>query len=239
MGAMIKREQPSGNTWQFSPESFSKIKGIMYEHVFTAGSTLFWEGDEAEKLYYLEKGSIRLTKTADDGKDLCLYYFRDGDLFGELQYPGQQGKMSYTAEVLQDARVGVIQQRDLEILLWQHGDLAIEFSRWLGYMQRLTQVKLRDLMFHGKNGALASTLIRAANTYGVLDGGTIHFTEKFTHSELASLIGATRETVNRMLNQLKKQQVIDTEQGRIVIGDLPALKSICHCEECPLEICRL
>ncbi|WP_051390517.1 Crp/Fnr family transcriptional regulator [Sediminibacillus terrae] len=239
MGIAVKQEQAVGNTWQFTKESFEKIQGIMYQHVFPAGTTLFWEGDEAEKLYFLESGSVRLVKTADDGKDLCLYYFHEGDLFGEIQYPGQEGQMSYTAEVLQDARVGVIQQRDLEILLWQHGDLAIEFSRWLGYMQQLTQVKLRDLMFHGKNGALASTLIRAANTYGVQDGGTIRFTEKFTNAELASLIGATRETVNRMLNQLKKQQIIDIEHGRIVILDLAELKAICHCEECPLGICRL
>jgi CRP/FNR family transcriptional regulator, cyclic AMP receptor protein len=228
----------SHNTVTFSEESFLKLKGIMYEHFIQKGSRVFLEGDPADKIYYLKSGAVRLKKVTNDGKDLSLYYYREGDLFGEFDQTSNK-VCTFSAETTTDCTIGVIQQQDLEILMWQHGDLALDFMKWMGYMQRFTQLKLRDLMFYGKNGALASTLIRMSNTYGIQNGNTIHIVERFTNSEIASIIGATRETVNRMLAQLKKSKIISYDDGTITILDLEALKKICHCEECPAHICRL
>lgn len=75
----------------------------------------------------------------------------------------------------------------------------IEFMKWMGRMQRLIHVKLRDILFFRKNGALASTLIRMSNSFGKVEGGQIIITEKFTNADIGCLIGATRETVNRMI----------------------------------------
>lgn len=236
--SFLYESQKSHNTVTFSSENFLKLKGIMYEHYVPKGSCVFWEGDPADKLYYLQSGAVRLKKMTDDGKDLALYYFREDDLFGEFDQTSN-GLCTFSAEAISDCTIGIIQQQDLEVLLWQHGDLALDFMKWMGYMQRFTQLKLRDLMFYGKTGALASTLIRISNTYGKRHGNTIHIIERFTNTELASLIGATRETVNRMLGQMKKSKLISYEDGKIIILDLDSLKEICHCEECPAHICRL
>ena len=237
-GCIENRTNIDNNTFLFSVKSFKKITEIMDEHTFSAGSILFCEGDLANQLYFVKNGSVRLMKTTDDGKELTLYYFHDGDLIHNMDV-SERNISSFSAEVLQHSVIGIVKRSDLEQLLWKNGDLAVEFIRWLSYMQRFMQLKLRDLLFHGKHGALASTLIRIANTYGVFDGKVIRFTEKFTHAELASLIGATRETVNRMLSQFKKDELIDYHKGRIVILNLEGLKKICHCESCPLTICRL
>ena len=95
-----EHEQLAGcNTEMFSDENFDKIQSIMYEHTFPAGAHLFWEGDPADKLYYVRSGSVCLTKMTDDGKDLCLYYFRAGDLFGEFDHSNPK-VCTFTAEVL-------------------------------------------------------------------------------------------------------------------------------------------
>lgn len=226
------------NSTSFSKGNFAKIKDIMYDREIQKGEWLFLEGDKANKLYFLIKGVVKLTKTTDDGKELVLNYFRSGDLFGELEVFNVE-KCSLSAVTVQHSVVGVIQQSDLEALLWQHGDLAIEFLKWVTQLHRFTQFKLRDLLFYGKNGALASTLIRMVNTYGIKDKQVIRFSVHFTNTELANMIGSSRETVNRMLQQLKKEDIIDYEQGAITIKDLKYLKNICHCEDCPIEICRL
>ncbi|TLS38981.1 Crp/Fnr family transcriptional regulator [Pseudalkalibacillus caeni] len=230
--------QGSENTQSFSKENLALLQDAMYEQFYPKGSTVFWEGDESDKLFFIKNGVVKLTKTTDDGKDLVLFHFQTGDMFGELEDHNHM-VYSFNAEAIADCTVGIIQQRDLETLLWQHGDLAIQFMKWMGYMQRFTQSKLRDLMFFGKNGALASTLIRMANPYGIQDGSKVRFATKFTNTELAELIGATRETVNRMLNQLKKDKIIDYENGSIVILNLDHLKGVCHCDGCPKDICRL
>ncbi|GAB7387842.1 fumarate/nitrate reduction transcriptional regulator Fnr [Bacillaceae bacterium] len=226
------------NTTSFSPEILRKLKDIMYEQTVAAGSFLFWEGDPAEKLYFIKRGSVKVTKSTDHGRDFVFYIFQRGDLFGEFSGAGKT-RHSFNAEAIEDAVVGVIQNRDLEILLWQHGEVAIEFMKWMDLLQRTTQAKFRDLMLYGKPGALCSTLIRLCNTCGRPTQEGILITKKLTNSELADMIGATRECVNRLLGDLKSKRVIAYEKGLIVIKNIEYLKEICHCEGCPAEVCRI
>jgi CRP/FNR family cyclic AMP-dependent transcriptional regulator len=181
---------------------------------------------------------VKITKSTDDGRDFVLYHFQEGYLFGEIGSFGES-IYSFNAEVTSDSHIGVIHQRDLEILLWQHGELAVEFMKWMGLMHRITQSKIRDLILFGKPGALCSTLIRLSNTHGKQYKGHLLISKKLTNSELGDLIGATRESVNRMLKELKEKSVIYMNQGHIVVKDLAYLKEIYHCESCPTAICRV
>ncbi|MFZ3590542.1 Crp/Fnr family transcriptional regulator [Bacillus sp. DJP31] len=226
------------NTNHFTDENLTKMKDIMYDYKVESGTNIFWEGDPSDKLYFIKKGIVKLSKMTDDGKDLTFYYFGQGDMFGEFDC-FVKDTCTFSAVAIHDCQIGVIQQSDLEVLLWKNGDFPIEFMKWMGVMQRLMHVKLRDILFYGKNGALASTLIRMTNTFGKVEDKYIIITEKFTNSDIGCLIGATRETVNRMIAQLKKDHVLDIENGYLVIYDLDYLKGICHCEGCPKEICRL
>ncbi|TDF96592.1 Crp/Fnr family transcriptional regulator [Paenibacillus piri] len=226
------------NTACFSEENFGKLMDIMYEQKAEAGSHLFWEGETADKLYFIKRGRIQITKTNDDGKSFILYMYGKNDLFGQLD-PFHQSIHSFNGEVMEDSVIGVIQQKDLEVLLWQHGDLAVEFMKWMGLMHRMTQTKFRDLMMFGKPGALCSTLIRLTNSYGKPNGSGIVITKKLSNSELADMIGATRESVNRMLSDLKKLDILTMENGLMVIQDIEHLRSICQCENCPKNICRI
>ncbi|ACT03861.1 Crp/Fnr family transcriptional regulator [Paenibacillus sp. JDR-2] len=221
-----------------SKESFEKLDSIMYKRAYEKGSCLFWEGDAADKLYFIMKGRVRAVKSTDSGRTLTLYLYQKGDLIGQMD-PFPDSVHSFRAEVTEDAKIGVIQRKDLEVLLWQHGDLAVEFMRWMGLMHRLTQTKFRDLMMFGKTGALCSLLIRLSNSYGKPTAEHIFITLKISNSEMADMIGATRESVNRMLSDLKKDDVIAYEDGHLIIKNLRYLRETCCCENCPKEICRM
>ncbi|UUZ85022.1 helix-turn-helix domain-containing protein [Paenibacillus sp. P26] len=103
----------------------------------------------------------------------------------------------------------------------------------------MTQTKFRDLMMFGKPGALCSLLIRLNNSYGEACGKHHRIAVKMNNTEMAEMIGATRESVNRMLSEMKKEDVIDMESGHVIIKDLDYLRDVCHCENCPKDICRL
>ncbi|MFD0710656.1 Crp/Fnr family transcriptional regulator [Paenibacillus sp. GCM10027626] len=222
-----------------SQESFEKLESIMYTRNMEKGSYLFWEGDSADKLYYIIEGRVRTTKASDNGRTLTMYLHQHGDLIGQMD-PFQESTHSFSAEMTEDGKVGVIQRKDLEVLLWQHGDLAVEFMKWMGLMHRLTQTKFRDLMMFGKTGALCSLLIRLSNSYGIThENGNIHIDLKVNNTEMADMIGATRESVNRMLSDLKKDEVVEFENGHIVIKNVQYLRDVCHCENCPKEVCRM
>ncbi|MFC0472200.1 Crp/Fnr family transcriptional regulator [Halalkalibacter kiskunsagensis] len=226
------------NTFHLSEKTLTALTEIMYEQKVDAGTYLFWEGYAADKLFYIIEGNVKIVKGTADGKDYILNMYGSGDLFGELS-SFMPINYSYNAIALSDCVISVIQQQDLEILLWQHGEIAVEFLKWTSLLNQTTQSKLRDLTFHGKLGALCSTLIRMANSYGKTFEDEIRITKKVKNGELGEYIGATRESVNRMLSDLRDKEILSQDKGYLVINNLKALKDICHCENCPLEICRM
>lgn len=225
----------------FSEEQFARLEELMYPKQAEAGSNLFWEGEPTGKLYYIRSGKIKLRKTTEDGKQLILSVMQAGDFICEPD-DGMGAVHSCSAEVIEHAELGIIQWRDLEILLYRHGDFAVRFMNWMNLMHRITKSKFRDLLLFGKPGALASTLIRLSNSYGVLGANGLKIDLKLTNAELADMIGTTRESINRMLNGLKDDGTIDIRKGYIIIQDLAALRQICQCPACPAcpkEICRI
>ncbi|NQX67347.1 Crp/Fnr family transcriptional regulator [Paenibacillus alba] len=222
----------------FSAANFEKLQSIMYVKHAAKGDFLFREGDAADKLFYVRKGGVRITKLSESGRSFILYLHQEGDLFGQMD-PFQDSMQSFSAEVTADCEIGVIQRKDLEVLLWQHGELAIEFMKWMGLMHRMTETKFRDLMMYGKPGALCSLLIRLSNSYGAPTGDHVRINYKISNAEMADMIGATRESVNRMLSDMKKEDAVDFHNGLITIKNPAYLRDICHCENCPLDICRM
>ncbi|WDM22443.1 Crp/Fnr family transcriptional regulator [Paenibacillus polymyxa] len=222
-------------------EHFDLLKDIMSWKKVKAGVMLFREGDDAEQLYYIRSGHVKLRKSTEDGKELILTIQHQGDLIGE--FSGIDGEeYSCTAETADVCELGVVLVKDLESLLSKNGEMALQFIQWMAMKQRIMQSRFRDLLLYGKTGALASTLIRASNTCGVAVKDGILLNMKLSHSELGEMIGATRESVNRMLSALKEQGTLDTRDGKIVIHDLKVLRGMCCCPsygQCAHEICRL
>ncbi|WP_239616020.1 Crp/Fnr family transcriptional regulator [Cohnella mopanensis] len=223
-------------------KQFEQLESIMVPMRVQVGGFLFWEGDDTENLYYIRSGRVKLRKSTEDGKEYILTILQAGDLICENIIGSDTLQYSYTAEVVEQAEIGVISRYSLEALLHHNIDLALSFMSWMSLSQRVTQSKFRDLLLFGKPGALASTLIRLSNSYGVMESYGIRIDMKLTHSELADFIGATRESVNRMLNEFKEQGILDFRYGKIIIKQLKALQEICHCPSCPGcpgEVCRI
>src|SRR5699024_8280235 len=122
--------------------------------------------DFENKIYFIQEWEVKVTKLNEEWKECIIYLFQPGDVCGHYElYSNATHHIS--AQAICYCKLGAIQLRDLEILLWQEPDLAIEFMHWMSLMNRITQTKLRDLIMYGKTGALCSTLIRLANSYGV------------------------------------------------------------------------
>ncbi|BBH24133.1 Crp/Fnr family transcriptional regulator [Paenibacillus baekrokdamisoli] len=236
-----QKNNPLGIGSFFTEEQFSMMQEIMYPKYISAGNHLFWEGDPLGKLYYIRSGKIKLLKSTEDGKQFILSILQAGDLLHEPA-DGFRQHHSFSAEIIENAELGVIQAKDLDSLMHRQGDLAFSFMNWMAFMQRVTESKFRDLLLFGKPGALASTLIRLTNTYGVATPDGIRINLKLTNAELADFIGATRESINRMLSTLKAEGTLSIRKGYIVVECLDALRTMSQCptcSACPKGICRI
>lgn len=228
----------NGVRTEFCMQGFEPLVQAMTLQYVNKNSFIYREGEHANCLYWIQEGKVKISKTTEDGKVYVLNLFQDGDFFGQIDFT-EGATHTFSAQALENCCIGVLNQCELEMILWQHGELAIQFMKWMGLMHRLTQSKLRDLILYGKTGALCSTLIRLSNSFGIPSEDGVRISFKLTNSELADYIGCARESVNRMLSTLKKAGVIHISEGCLTITNLDYLKKMCKCENCPKEICRI
>jgi CRP/FNR family transcriptional regulator, cyclic AMP receptor protein len=216
-----------------------QLEQISTNQHYPKESILFMDGDIAKNLYLIKSGRVKIGKTTLEGKELTLYICQESELIGELALFQPNTTYTTTAEMLDDGEIGVISKKSLEELLSTNGKLALEFMKWMGAAYRRNQSKFRDLILHGKHGALYSTLIRMTNSYGKNVENGILIDLYLTNQELAKFIGTPRESVNRMLSELRKNKIVSIDNGYITIHDLEYLKRFIDCDDCPPDVCRI
>jgi CRP-like cAMP-binding protein len=203
------------------------------------GTYLFQEGMEADELYLILSGKIQISKVTQDGRELALRICGENDICGELTLFTESPKYLLSALLLEDAEIVAIKKEIIEKEIFQNPSLAFEFMKWMSDHFRKTQTKFRDLVLNGKKGALFSTLIRMTNSYGVHQNDGILIDLPLTNQELANFCGTSRESTNRILNDLKREEVISIKKGKIIIHDLDFLKTEIGCENCPAVFCSI
>ncbi len=206
---------------------------------FKKDEPLYMDGMKADRLLLIQSGNVRLNKLTSEGRELTLQICKPGDLIGELALYTGQLNFSANAWAVDDVKATFIKQSHLEKTLSTDAVLATEFMKFMGENFRKNQSKFRDLLLHGKKGALYSTLIRLSNTYGIHRDDHILIDIPLTNQELGNFCGLTRESVNRILSELKKAQIVSVKSGKITIHDLEFLRCAIHCEDCPITVCRL
>ncbi|WP_066317240.1 Crp/Fnr family transcriptional regulator [Bacillus sp. FJAT-29814] len=203
------------------------------------GRFLFQEGMVAEELYVIVSGKIQISKITSDGRELSLRICGENDICGELTLFTDSPKYLLSAKVLEEGEIAAIRKDVIESEIFQNSKLAFEFMKWMSDHFRKTQTKFRDLVLNGKRGALFSTLIRMTNSYGVPKDNGILIDLPLTNQELANFCGTSRESTNRILSELKRDNIISIKRGKITVLDLQYLKDEIGCENCSAVYCNI
>ena len=204
------------------------------------GSHIFREGERAENIFFIEHGAVQLSKETEQGKELTLRICGPQGILGENAMFCKLNYHATTAKALESSSLLILHTTSLEQLLSENQPLMLEYIKWLQTENMKHQSRLRDLVLNGKKGALFSTLIRMANTYGTFRSDNEVFIDfALTNTEIANLCATSREMINRMLNDLKNRNIVTFDKGYITINDLQFLKDEIACENCPLSICRI
>ncbi|MFC4387148.1 Crp/Fnr family transcriptional regulator [Gracilibacillus marinus] len=225
---------------KISSELRALLESISHTKKTYKNTFLFQEGMDANEIYILKSGIIQIEKLTADGKELTLRICKMNDLIGELTLFSDEAKYLLSARVLTSGEVLVINRDLLEKALIKDGALTFEFMRWVSNHMRIFQSKIRDLLLNGKKGALYSTLIRLTNSYGIQTNDGILIEMPLTNQQLANFCAATRESVNRMLSELRKLDIVHVNKtGHIIVKDVDFLRQEIGCENCPIEICNI
>lgn len=180
-------------------EDQHQLAAMMSEVVFRRGEKLFNEGDPGDRLYLLVEGKVKLGHTAADGRENLLAVLGPGEMIGELTL-FDPGPRSTTATAVAPTRMMQLDHEAMMSFIDSRPELAKHMLKALAQRLRRTNTALADLVFSDVPGRVAKALLDLSDRFGTrADDGTIHVPHELTQEELAQLVGASRETVNKSL----------------------------------------
>lgn len=192
------------------------------EKKYLKGEIIFFEDNNDENLYILLEGRVKLTMISPEGKEKAISILQVGDIFGEMSL-FDQDTTPITAEVIDDARLVSIPFHDLEDIIRQEPEVAIKIIEALAKRSRLLTSQIRELVFQDAEGRLASLLMRFIEDFGVEVKSGYLIDIVLTHQEIANLMGSSRVTVTKLLNQFIDEGIIKIYKRKIVVMDIDRL----------------
>jgi CRP/FNR family transcriptional regulator len=206
-------------------QEMNRLTEIVIIRTYPRKSVIFTEGSEREAFYLIREGLVKTYKTDENGHEQIVSFLKAGDLFPHTGFFSTQPYPA-TAEAITEARLAAIPVRQFEQLILHTPSIAVKLMRVMGEKIVELQEQLQTLSGLDVKHRVLSFLLKLAERHGEMQGNRIAINLPMTHQEFANSVGSTRETVNRMLNQLEKENVLKTERNRIVILDLDALKQM-------------
>jgi CRP/FNR family transcriptional regulator, cyclic AMP receptor protein len=182
------------------------------------GTVLFTEGEPGESLYIVLSGKVKLGRRSSDGRENLVAVMGPSDQFGELSL-FDPGPRTATATVVTDARLAKLPKAAMQKWVEDRPQIAIQLLRVVARRLRRTNTMLADLIFVDVPGRVAKQLLQLAQRFGSIEGGQLRVTHDLTQEELAQLVGASRETVNKALADFASRGWLRLEGKSVVILD--------------------
>ena len=186
------------------------------------GSILFAEGDEGDHLYVILDGKIKLGTSSGDGRENLLSILGPGEMFGELSLFDPNPRTS-TATAVTDAKLLSLGQTKLIPWLAENPKVALNLLASLAQRLRRTNEAVGDLVFSDVPGRVAKALVELNEKFGEKRSDGFYVEHDLTQEELAQLVGASRETVNKALADFAQREWIKLEPRAVLLLDLERL----------------
>src|SRR5438552_18339147 len=190
---------------------------------FRAGEVIFHRDDPGQVLYIIKEGKVKICLISTDGQELSLVVFGKGEYFGEFALLDGLPR-SADAVALENVVCHTLQRSDFHNAILKHPKIAILVLEALSKRLRNTDQMVEDLIFLDVYGRVAKKLLELADSHGVKTEEGIIIDVRLTQQELASMVGASRESVNKVLGYFTDKKFISTDKHRIMIHHVNDLK---------------
>lgn len=208
---------------ELSDEDTDIFRPHTHAVALSKGERLFAEGDLGDRLYLVIEGKVKLTRMASDGRESLVSVHGPGDMFGELAMFDPTYRTS-TATAVTDARLAMIAHEDLRQVLITRPAVSMLLLKVLAQrLRRVTQANT-NLIFTDVPGRVAKALLELAEKFGTRTGDGILVSHDLTQEELAQLVGASRETVNKALADFASRGWLQLSAKSVLLIDPDRLR---------------
>ncbi|MBA2640177.1 MAG: Crp/Fnr family transcriptional regulator [Nocardioidaceae bacterium] len=204
-------------------DAANSLRSSLTQIELRRGDILFREGDSGDRLYLVVDGKVKLGRSSPDGRENLLAVLGPGQMFGELSL-FDPGPRSATATAVTDVTMGSLGHDELSPWLTGHPDVARGLLHQLAARLRRTNEVVGDLVFSDVPGRVAKALLDLSSRFGRKADDGVHVHHDLTQEELAQLVGASRETVNKALADFANRGWLRLEPRSVVLVDLERLR---------------
>ena len=204
------------------PEEMTRIVAHARSLRKARGEFIYMPGDRADLVYILKQGRVKLSVLSESGKEIAIDIIQPGEIFGEFALVDQSPRSNMT-QALDDVLMWVFSKHDFTELLTAQPKLALSYIRLVGDRRRRMEKKLSDITSKPVSGRVCELLHEISTSRSEIDSSD-HLVP-LTHHDVASLIGAARQTTTTVLNDLERRNIIELGRGWIRIKCLKSLQT--------------
>ena len=200
-------------------EAAHELRQSMVAVKLSKGQVLFKEGQDGDRLFVVVHGKIKLGTTSADGRENLLSILGPGEMFGELSLFDPEPRTS-TATAVTDAKLVSLAHEAVIGLVTSNPQTSLELLRRLAQRLRKSNEILADLVFADVPGRVAKAIMDLGERFGVQKEDGLHVNHDLTQEELAQLVGASRETVNKALADFAARGWVKLEPRAVLVTDV-------------------
>jgi CRP/FNR family transcriptional regulator/CRP/FNR family cyclic AMP-dependent transcriptional regulator len=204
-------------------EDIRELTAAVKRRSFRSGEVIFHRDDPGQVLYMIKDGKVKISLISPDGQEISLVVFGKGEYFGDLALLDGLPR-SADAIALEKVECYTLQRSDFQKAIMKNPKIAIQVLEVLSKRIRSTDQMVEDLIFLDVYGRVAKKLLELSDAHGMkVENGT-RIDVRLTQQELASMVGASRESVNKVMGYFTDKGYISTDKHKITLHRITELK---------------
>ncbi len=206
-------------------EAIRDINRLFHDHSYSAGETIYFEGDAAQHLYLVAMGRVKLVRNTTTGHEVWLDVLHGGEYFGNLAALGAQA-YSETAIAHTDGCILQISSRDFQTILERYPEVTLKVLSAVGQRLQQSQEVVKQLSSYTAEQRVASVLCRLAGKLGERRPEGVLIQLPFSRQDLAAMAGTTTETVSRIMSNFAAAGLVETGRKWVAVTNRKALAAL-------------
>ena len=189
------------------------------------GDILYTPQGGEERLFILKKGRVQVYEIDQGGQEITLSVIEDGTIFGEMILTGQSLQGVYVRS-LAPSTVASIKRAELEELIMKKPEVGLRLVRELAERLHASEARYADVIGKDVPARLATLILTLVESEGLVTDESYRIPTRYTHEQLASMIGCKRVAVTRAFSKLKDIGAVQLKARHIIVKDVGALKGL-------------
>jgi CRP/FNR family transcriptional regulator, cyclic AMP receptor protein len=208
-----------------SREEIKELSRRVPDTHFQRGQILYTPFEKNEVLFMLKKGRVRIYRVSTDGREFTLTVMGAGTVFGEMSLTAQRLENAY-AEAMEPVTVCKMRRLDFERLVMDRPQVGLKVMSVLSKRLFLAEDRMEDIALKDVPSRLASFILQLIESEGVVSREGYKVPARYTHRQVATMIGSKRETVTKAFTLLQQAGAVELKRRRIHVKDIETLKRV-------------